>query len=145
MRYQARSNVVAVHESMFVKINNDATAANYTISPYVIGANTTTTAGTFAAAVTNACFVNNITGTSGSPASETGDGVMRINNYSGTTWHKHMSHNGAYVTTTGTGQETVIMNSGVWKNTAAINRLTFNVPTSFVNGSVFTLYGVGAP
>jgi len=35
------------------------------------------------------------------------------------------------------------MRGGVWLSAAAINRLTFSVATSFVDGSVFSLYLVG--
>ena len=69
---------------------------------------------------------------------------VEIPNYAGTTFYKNVTSWGAEVRVASTGQliETL---SGYWKSTSAITRLTFIAPTSFVNGSVFTLYGVGAP
>jgi hypothetical protein len=142
VRYQARSNLSGATENVLLKFNNDATATNYTITQYTLVVNATTTVGTVAASTSGLVACSISAGTA--LASTAGDGRVTINNYSGTTFYKHMLGTCAYASTSGASQELILSTSGFWKNTAAITRLTFISPTSFVNGSVFTLYGVGA-
>jgi hypothetical protein len=140
VRYQARSNVAANDEGLFLKMNNDGTSGNYTTAQYDIAVGTGAAIGTVAASAAG-MFIGNCTGGS-STAGYTADGFVRIENYLGTTFNKSAS---AYSTERAGTARNIISVGASWSNTAAVTRLTFSVPTSFVNGSVFSLYCVGGP
>lgn len=141
--FQARSNASAATENITLKFNNDGTSGNYTITQYTVANNTTTFVGTVAASASGLAVGTLAAATA--VTSATGDGRVMLNNYAGTTFFKHMLMSGTYTQGAGAGQENILSTSGIWKSTAAITRLTFISPTSFTNGSVFTLYGVGTP
>ncbi|MEO6324790.1 MAG: hypothetical protein ABIT01_05885 [Thermoanaerobaculia bacterium] len=141
IRYQARSNVSATSEAIRLKFNADGTSGNYTITQYVAGNNNSASASTLAAAATG-LYVNDCSGAN-APANHPSVGVIRIDNYKGTVFYKHMESYGSCVLGAGAAQEAVQLFGGVWKSLTATNQLTFSVPTSFVNGSVWTLYGIG--
>lgn len=141
LRFTAKSNLAADnHESMYMIFNNDSTAGNYTITQYLTGQGTLANANVFVASALG-LFVNNIPGT-GTIANSVAEGIVHLGLYKGTTFIKRMDHVGSYTTTTGANQEVVMRNSGLWRSTAAINRLTLAVATSFVDGSTFSLYGI---
>jgi hypothetical protein len=141
--WQARSNISGVNEAMSIKFNNDGTSGNYTITEwwqaYAVGSSVSLTA-----AASTGLFALSVSGNT-SPTSHAGTGQLVVNNYLGTTFYKQMNAIGSFHGSAGTSQQVSQITSGTWKNTAAVTRLTFSVPTSFVNGSVFTLYGVGTP
>jgi hypothetical protein len=137
VRYQARSNVNASAEDLSLKINNDGTSGNYTGNTYLVASGTTTTVAS-AAATAAGVVITNTTGAT-SLANHTTNGIVFINNYIETTFYKKIQNRGGYTTSGTYIQET----ESAWKSTAAINRLTFSVPTSFVDGSTFVLYGIG--
>lgn len=141
--WQARSNVSGANEAMSVKFNNDGTSGNYTITEWWQSYATGSGTGSTAASATG-LFALQVTGNT-APSSHAGSGTMTISNYLGTVFYKGMFSTGQFQQGAGTAQQLTQQTSGVWKNTAAVTRLTFSVPTSFVNGSVFTLYGVGTP
>lgn len=65
--------------------------------------------------------------------------TAHIMNYSNTTTFKTVFSNGGLAT------EYVIGYSGLWRNTAAISSLTFNVTSGTIGvGSIFNLYGIKA-
>lgn len=68
-----------------------------------------------------------------------GNTIFHIMNYSNSTTNKSVLARG----NNGTGY--VRLAIGCWRNTAAINRLDFNNPsTTFASGTTFTIYGVKA-
>jgi hypothetical protein len=141
--FQARSNLSGAVEGMSLKFNNDGTSGNYYTGQYFVSVSTTSASATNGASAAGV-GVGNVSGTTALTGSPT-DGSVTINNYLGTTFYKRAKAFITYAQASGAAQEANMIVSGVWKNTAAITRLTFSVPTSFVNGSVFTLYGVGTP
>lgn len=69
----------------------------------------------------------------------TGTSIIHFLNYSNTTTYKHMlSYGGA--------NTLVIIGCGVWKNTAAITKITMFLESSatYSSGTTFTLYGIKA-
>ncbi len=125
---------------MSLKINNDGTAGNYTSAQYLGGGTSTAYAGTTAASASGMPLAG--IGGSTSPTSYASLGTVQISNYLGTVFFKGVICTNRYDQSGNTLNE---IHSAHWKSTAAITRLTFSLPTSFVNGSVFTLYGVGTP
>jgi hypothetical protein len=84
---------------------------------------------------TSQTFIDTAIGTSGNPNVH----ILQINNYSNTTTFK----TGLIRTSSSTTE--VGGNVSLWRNTAAINSITFIKPaSSFANGSTFTLYGIKA-
>jgi hypothetical protein len=136
--YQARSNAAASWENLSVKVNNDGTSGNYTSAQYFYTIGASTGAGT-AAASASGLFLIEVTGANVT-ANYPGTGIIHFINYTGTTFYKHTLTRGSYQQPSG-ATEVTYHSSGTWKSTSAITRLTFSVPTSFLNGSVFTLYG----
>lgn len=137
--YQARSNVASGYESMSLKFNNDGTSGNYLASQYLQGYSTTANAATVAATAAG-MWIGTITGNSNT-SGYAGSGKIMVPNYSGTTYHKRAQSEFAYDNTTPLID--IMFGYGSWKSTNAVTRLTFSVPTSFRDGSVFTLYGAG--
>ena len=65
--------------------------------------------------------------------------IIHIQNYSNTTTYKTFLSRGDSVS------NSTRANVGLWRNTAAINRLDFIANSStFISGSTFTLYGIAA-
>jgi len=124
-------------------LNADTTASNYTTTNYVEGFNGTASSGGLASTSAGA-YIAYCPGTS-SNANAIGTASISIPNYSGTIFQKIVM-----------GTNTVVFNSGTtagmacdvrtfrWANTAAITSITFNAgTTAFLNGTTFTLYGLG--
>lgn len=140
--FQARSNVAANYEQMSLKVNGDGASGNYSVDEYVqaVGVNPSggyispTSAGLAVAAISGATAAANFAAS----------GEVKIANYLGGFYKRALVITG-YTAAGFTSNEIPILTNGVWKSTAAINELTFSVPTSFVDGSVFVLYGVGSP
>jgi hypothetical protein len=141
--FQARSNFSANYEQMYLKINGDATAGDYTPDEYVQGVGVNASAG-YINPTTSGLAIAAVSGATAS-AHFTGDGEVRICNYLGTTFYKRVIVATGYTTAGLSSNELPVLTTGTWTSMAAINRLTFSVPTSFVDGSVFVLYGRGAP
>jgi hypothetical protein len=134
--WQARSNYVGAFEGMRLKMNNDGTSGNYTVGQYNNAMTTTLSAGTDAISSSGA-GVGGVGGTT-SPSNFGSFGEVVIPNYAGTTFYKGISTLLRFDSASSGYNQT---ETWFWKSTAAITRLTFSVPTSFVNGSTFTLYG----
>lgn len=122
-----------------LRLNNDSTSGDYT-SAFRIGSQA------------GAAFANNQT--SSSNGGQVGHlpqvgntnlfstGVVTIVGYAGTLWHKRVMSTIAHEDGTN-GAITGALYQFRWQSTAAVTRLTFTTDgTAFVNGSVFTLYGV---
>jgi hypothetical protein len=139
--YQARSNVSGNGEGMYCKFNNDGTSGNYATGEALQG--NATTASAFTLPPTAAGVYTATLGGTNVTANYASSGQILVANYLGTTFYKDLvSSFGLWYGST-SAYRTFYM--GTWKSTVAITRLTFSVPTSFLNGSVFTLYGVGTP
>jgi hypothetical protein len=139
--FQARDNYVGTTEGMYLKVNNDGTSGNYSNGIYILNSASTVSGGGVVPSASG-MFIYNLPGTTAT-ANMASAGKVTVANYAGTTFNKKISADGAY---SQSGADTVLMTVAAnWKSTAAITRLTFIVATSFLNGSVFTLYGVGTP
>jgi len=137
--FQVRSNLVGSYETMSMKVNNDGTAANYSSSQYLGGATSSAYAGNTAAS-TSGWGAGGVGGTT-SPTGYASTGQIMVFNYARTTFYKCLESLNRYDQAANTLNE---IHSGHWKSTAAVSRLTLSVPTSFVDGSVITLYGLGS-
>ncbi len=123
-----------------IQVNGDNTAANYSPSQYVAGTSTTASAGSLAS-TTAGSPICSMPGTSAN-ANAVGHMTLTIPNYAQTTFHKPMSATSLVTSGAGPTQSQYVFGV-VWKSTAAINSLKFTAGnTAFVDGSVFTLYGL---
>jgi hypothetical protein len=131
---QAGTNSVSLN----MKVNADGTAANYT-GVFRYGSQNTATFGSNQAPTTSGIQVGFMPQSGNT--SMLGSGEVSIFDYTNTSFHKRVNGwaNGEDGTTNGTEWS---FNSR-WKNTAAVNELTFLAGgTAFQNGTVFSLYGV---
>lgn len=64
--------------------------------------------------------------------------IMNVNNYSNSTTFK------TPITRTNVASVYTVATVGLWRNTAAINRIDFYTLNQFAAGSTFTLYGIKA-
>jgi hypothetical protein len=126
--------------SLRCKVNNDGTAGNYTVTSRSGSFNGTAFDTTSAASA--AGWDVGILPNAGD-ASVPGNGELVIAGYAATTFHKRFLATGGTDGTADNASGAVWVYSGRWKSTAAITRLTFSTDgTAFVDGSIFTLYGI---
>jgi hypothetical protein len=140
--FQARdTNSSNADGSARMVLNSDTTAANYSATQYTIGSGSTTTTNT-AAASSSGIVVANIPGVL-NQANALSAGRIIIPNYAGTTfWKAFITQYQSEFNSSPTISAGVM--SGSWKSTSAVTSITINCPyTAFVNGSVFSLYGIG--
>lgn len=78
---------------------------------------------------------------SGAAAGISGAAETTLFNYAGTTFHKKAKSSHVYNTDTGTTEYDLEL-AAWWRSTAAITSLHISAPTSFVAGSVVSLYGI---
>lgn len=136
VKIRARSTKVAQTEDMYVKVNNDGTAGNYS-SQLLYGTGASAFAGTVAGSSSGA-FVVTLYAAS-STASLACGGTMEFPFYADTTYKK----NGVYSGGSYDGSANTFLNTNAsWFSAAAISRLTFSVATGIVDGSLFVLYGI---
>jgi len=125
--------------SLSFKFNNDSTAANYDGNE-VIDA----TGGTVSSSQGNGTvrgMVCALIPGSTSNANQAGSATVTIPNYSGTTFYKTFVSLSSEASVNPTQKHRSY--SGNWRNTAAINQITFSTDTTgFVDGSTFVLYGM---
>jgi hypothetical protein len=120
-----------------LKINNDGTSGNYTVTGESGSTNGTGFTANDAASAAGG-VVGNLTNTG--TTSQIGCGRVLIPSYAGTTFFKGVkSEWGNFSTTTNVQVGDSYFS---WKSAAAINQLTFSCGTAFVDDSVFTLYGL---
>jgi hypothetical protein len=147
IRFQARSNVSATNENLYLKLNNDGTIGNYSTYTQVLQVtNVGAGATVFTNAGGNGPRVGTLTGNT-SVANAAAEGKIWINNYTGTTFAKTIMSNSKFINNAAyTNTSAIILDDEtcVWNSTAAVTRVTFTAPTSFVDGSTFILYGVGS-
>ena len=124
-------------------VNGDTTVANYSTTNYLEGFNGVASSGGLSTTTAGA-YIAYCPGTQ-SNANAMGSANIIIPNYAGTVFQKIITGNNFLVFNSGT---TAGMACDVrtvrWGNTAAITALTFNAgTTAFVDGTTFTLYGMG--
>jgi hypothetical protein len=142
VRWMARSNVAAASEVMSLNVNSDVASGDYTLTQFMNGNNLTASAAFVAASILGIA-ISSVTGATGPAANEPSSGRTYIENYLGTVFYKRVSTVSAVALSGGNAREQLSLASGVWTSTAAVTDLLFTVPTSFLNGSVFALYGIG--
>jgi hypothetical protein len=122
--------------SLYMKINNDATAGDYTSSARNAVVNDSNAASSIGSSSSGGWVGSTVnSGTTNSVSV----GDILLPSYDGTTFHKDVIGQCYGDSTTAAGD---LIHFGFrWKSTAAINRLTFGGVT-FTDGSKFTLYGV---
>lgn len=124
-------------------VNGDTTSSNYSTTNYLEGFNGVASSGGLSTTAAGA-YIAYCPGTQ-SNANALGSANIIIPNYAGTVFQKIITGNNFLVYNAGT---TAGMACDVrtvrWGNTAAITALTFNAgTTAFVDGTTFTLYGMG--
>ena len=134
----AQAGVTAVSNAGYMRVGNSSvdTGSNYSTT-YFIGSGTTASSGRYTNSSIGVSFYQPGYGT---PTVLTTTGVSNIMNYANTTTYKTIiSRSGA----AGTSAEVGV---GLWRSTAAINIITLypEASTTWVSGSIFTLYGIAA-
>lgn len=123
--------------NVFLKINGDATAANYTATEGLFGTGSGT-GSTSTASSTSGAFIAKIPGTSGD-ANALGVATITFPSYAATTFWKMVAS--VIAQNGGTLQNALV--SFRWKSTSAITSLTLTAGgTAFANGTTATLYGL---
>jgi hypothetical protein len=117
----------------YLQFNGD-TASNY--STTILWGNGTTTGSTRLSSQT---FIR-YNYTADPNTTDFGTVLININNYSNTTTYKTV------LTKWGLAPRGLDTSVGLWRNTAAINKVTFTLesPANFTTGCVWTLYGIKA-
>jgi hypothetical protein len=138
IEWQARTNdsgTTLINNMIF---NNDS-GANYDWQR--VTTTNTTVAGAVSAGATS--LRAGITlGTGAAAANNPGHGVIHIPNYAATVFNKTFHAAGEAYTGTTAATFQAETNSGVWRSTAAITRITLTCSAgSWIIGSTFTLYG----
>ena len=132
---QARGDRAATSDNLYLRFNNDS-GNNYDTESNQAGLGTTEN---FGGSYINCGSIVAGTGT----ADIANQGVVWINNYSGTTYHKTSSYVGQLKYQNLAPIYTYV-NSGFWRSTAAITRVTiYTVNGDLDAGSVASLYGLG--
>jgi hypothetical protein len=133
LRYLARDNAGATLRDMNLRLNND-TGTNYAFH-FLRGSGAAVSVS--GAASSSSIQANDILTGAGSTANIYGVGIIDIHDYASTTknttvrWFSGNDQNGSgYVS----------LSSGLWINTAAVNRI--DITQTFAAGSVFSLYGI---
>lgn len=133
-----RSDNAAAVIQVCVQFNGD-TAANYHAQRVSAQAAATVGSETLNTATPPIGYIVAAAGT----ANRAGQIEAMILNYTGTAFHKLITATSFESSTDASGSQNIESDGAVWKNTAAINRITVK-PTSgnFVAGSRLTIYGL---
>lgn len=133
----ARSASGAANDNVSIRFNGD-NAANYDRQQLAgTGGSPTAASGT-----ANSDPIIGVIPGGAAPASVPGIGWVEIPHYKGTTFHKGFTSMIGYRDSASPGEQ---VNSGLWRSTAAINRIQIDVlgfGNSIAAGSVATLYGI---
>lgn len=140
--FQGRdTNTGSVGYAMYMKLNSDGTAANYTSAQWLSGSSTTASAGT-SAATTSGAYVADLAGKGSSNSNAITSAEITIANYAGGFYKSVRAQVTGYY---GAGPTMNAEQFGfVWKNTSAITDIVLTAGgTAFENGTTATLYGLG--
>jgi hypothetical protein len=122
--------------STFVRLNGDTSTSNYSVHRLFGDGSSVTSQGWATGNFT--AFVTGTTG--GSDTANTfGVGIIDILDYKNTNKNTTIRALGGY-DANGTGQ--VSVNSSAWINTTAVNAIRLDSQNTFVQNSVFALYGI---
>lgn len=139
LRINAQDNTVNTYASqMRISFNNDATA-NYA-SHRLLGN------GTAASAVGNASatYMTMINGAGGGGKTNCyASSIIDIHDYASTSNNKTIRNFNGFNANQGTADDQIGLGSGLWINTAAVNRIDLVISgASYTTGSTFALYGI---
>lgn len=125
---------------VYAKFNSDSTGANYVW--HQLQGNGTTVSAT-GGTNNGQCYFPNLALTSEATlANMFGVGIIDIHDYASTTKNKTVrSFSGANTNSTSTAIR-LSLDSNLWINTAAINRIDLTADNTFAAGSTFALYGI---
>jgi len=140
---EMRSDLAATLDSIILRFNGDATAANY-YSQYASCFNTTSASSEFLGATKTGCFIGSASAANTSPANENGFVCIDIPNYASVALQRHVQFRGGVKLANTTGNLRTAWGSAWWTNiVAAINSITIlpDGGANFVAGSAYTLYG----
>lgn len=129
-------------DGLGVKLNNDATAANY-VHEYLTGIGAAAAASAAQASETFLYFPNVVMGNTNGSGKLSSALRLTIPNYASTTFNKNVLMLGGGNDVTGADQ-IVMSQAGMWISTVAVNRITL-LPafgTLFKAGSRVSLYGI---
>ena len=138
VRVSGRSTGPYTYSSVYVNYNGD-TGANYTYhSLYGDGANPASTGRGSETAI----YCQNISGAN-ALSNNFGSVIVDILDYANTNKFKTTRSLGGF-DNNGTGSPigTISLNSGAWRNTAAINSITFATDGDFATNTKIALYGI---
>lgn len=134
LRYLARTTSAgATLNDINIRFNNDS-ASNYAFH-FLRGSGSTPSVSS--GTTTTSIQANDVLTGAGSTAGTFAVGVIDIHDYSLTTKNKTAR---LYTGNDQNGEGYVSLSSGLWMNTAAINRI--DITQTFANGSIFSLYGI---
>lgn len=136
-----RSDLASNVNTVSVRLNND-TAANYDYEFLTGTGAAASSSETFAATGVFFLTLPAATATAGT----SGQGVLEIPNYAGTTFNKSLLITCGSKQSTATGDMNARRIQGFWRSTAAVNRVTlyFAAGGNFVTGTRATAYVMGA-
>ena len=131
----ARSTRPTTDDTLVMRFNNDS-GSNYSKTRLV---GTGSAASSYTSGSTTAFLLDAISGAS-NPTGEFSPNIYNIMNYSNTTTYKTI------VTRSNTASAYVVAETGLWRSTAAVNRidLSLNTGPNFKAGTMATLYGIQA-
>lgn len=138
--YACRSNATGSEPGLRMQFNGDTTNGDYSTVVYMLDGGGATPSGGTVGSGSAGTFINNCpyaSVTANYPAT----GRIWIPNYSATVFYKKWFHTGNYAQLS--GPDLVITNGATWISTAAITSILIQLDSSqtFLDGSVFTLYG----
>ena len=142
----ARGTFTNTFDQIYLQFNSDATAANYS-QKWLLGTGSGVASGSSASFIANFWTQRDalVTPASGvipganATANTFGNVIITIPNYAGST-NKSISLDGVGENNATLGGQQLI--SGLWANTAAINRIDFTLNTAFVQYSTIYIYGL---
>lgn len=135
----ARSTRVDVQEILLIKVNNDGGANYDSVTAYLRHNGAYSTAETIGGTT---AYGHPVPAAS-APANSFGSGTLKFPNYANATNHKPFHGDGFHAENTTSTNIFYTFAAGIWKSTAAINRITFLSQTGakFKAGSRFVIYG----
>ncbi len=139
---RARTTEAVAASNIKLNLNND-TGANYDYESLVVS-NVTAAAGT--AAAQTFAGAGNFPGTSSARTTQIGMSEIDIPYYTDTTFEKIFSVRNYDITTNpGSANNYVVESAGLWRSTAAINRIDLTASSGNIKaGSIVCLYGISA-
>lgn len=137
IRVLARTATVTNVGFGYLQFNSD-TGSNYA-RHYIIGNGSSASVAAGASASSMWCLYYSGANIS---TSTYGVGIIDVHDYASTTKNKTIRSFTGMDGNTGITTSTLLLESGVWLNTAAVTSLTISGDFDYASGSVFSLYGI---